>query len=114
MTAQRLAEEQAASSSSRLLSAIEGLAEGVAIFDAEDRLVLCNERYRPINAPGAELLVPGVPFEDLLRKAIALGMFPAAIGNEEAWLRKRMEDHLTGNSSLDGQRRNEYLLCVLD
>src|SRR5260221_13761241 len=114
MTAQRLAEEQAASSSSRLLSAIEGLAEGVAIFNAEDRLVLCNERYRTINGPGAQLLVPGVPFEDLLRKAIALGMFPAAIGNEEAWLRKRMEDHLTCNGSFECQWRNDTWLRVLE
>ncbi len=114
ITAQREAEEKAAASSARLLGAIEGLAEGVAIFDAEDRLVLCNERYREINAPGAEFLVPGARFEDLLRKAIALGMFPAALGNEDDWLRKRMADHVACNGSFERHWRDNTWLRVLE
>ena len=93
ITAQRSAEEQAAAASARLLSAVEGLAEGIAIFDAEDRLVLCNERYRVISGPRADMLVPGVRFEDVLRRGLELGMISIAAGQEERWLQERMADH---------------------
>jgi PAS domain S-box-containing protein len=114
ITAQRLAEEQAAAASARLLSAVEGLAEGVAIFDAEDRLVLCNERYRAISAPGAAFLVPGMRFEDLMRKGIELGMFPGAIGDEEAWLRSRMADHVRASGSFERRLTDGSWLQVLE
>jgi PAS domain S-box-containing protein len=103
ITDRKRAEEQAAAASTRLLSSIEGLAEGIAIFDAEDRLVLCNERYRAICAPGAKFLVPGVRFEDLMRIWVRLGIFPPAMGNEDEWLRKRMADHARGNVSFERQ-----------
>jgi PAS domain S-box-containing protein len=114
ITAQRSAEEQAAAASARLMSAIEGLAEGVAIFDAEDRLVLCNERYRAIAAPDTEALQPGVKFETLLRKGVEHGMFSGAIGNEEAWLRRRMDDHLQRNGSFERRLVDDSWLRVLE
>ena len=36
----------------RLVDAIESISEGFALYDAEDRLVLCNSRYREILYPG--------------------------------------------------------------
>jgi signal transduction histidine kinase len=114
ITAQRSAEERAAAASAHLLSAIEGLAEGVAIFDAEDRLMLCNERYRALYAPGAVPVLPGTRFEDLLRKGVALGMFPAAIGDEEAWLRKRLADHVKRKGSLERRLIGDGWLQVVE
>jgi PAS domain S-box-containing protein len=90
------AEAEAAQASARLLSAIETLSEGVAIFDADDRLVLCNERFREINRPIAELLVPKAAFVDLVRTALAKCRFPDAIGREEAWLEQRLARHAAG------------------
>jgi PAS domain S-box-containing protein len=114
ITAQRSAEEHAAAASARLMSAIEGLAEGVAIFDAEDRLVLCNERYRAIAVPDTEILLPGVQFEALLRKGVEHGMFTGAIGNEEAWLRRRMDDHVQRNGSFERRLVDDSWLRVLE
>jgi PAS domain S-box-containing protein len=114
ITAQRSAEEQAATASARLMSAIEGLAEGVAIFDAEDRLVLCNERYRAIAVPDAEMLLPGTQFETLLRKGVEHGMFMAAIGNEEDWLRRRMDDNAKRNGSFERRLVDDSWLRVLE
>jgi two-component system sensor histidine kinase/response regulator len=45
----------------RLVSAIEALDVGFCMYDAEDRLVICNERYRTIYAGVREALVPGTP-----------------------------------------------------
>jgi PAS domain S-box-containing protein len=100
-TAQRLAEEHAAAASARLLSAVEGLAEGVAIFDAEDRLVLCNERYRAVSGPRADMLAPGVLFEDVVRRGLELGMISVAVGQEECWLEDRMAHHSRGDGAFE-------------
>ena len=43
-----------------LTEALDSLQEGLALFDAEDRLVACNEPYRRLFPSIAELIVPGV------------------------------------------------------
>jgi PAS domain-containing protein len=58
----------------RLLAAAESLADGLAVFDAGDRLVFHNARYVAHMPPhlGAALRV-GVRFEEILRAALARG-----------------------------------------
>ncbi|MGH7185485.1 MAG: PAS-domain containing protein, partial [Pseudomonadota bacterium] len=59
----------------RLVDAIESISEGFALYDADDRLVLCNSRYREILYPGlADTVVPGTPFETIIRRAAQLGL----------------------------------------
>ncbi|MEM7529246.1 MAG: PAS-domain containing protein [Pseudomonadota bacterium] len=41
-------------------NAIEALSEGLALFDAEERLVFCNRRFRDAHSPLGELLQPGL------------------------------------------------------
>lgn len=40
---------------------------GVALFDRDDRLVLCNTSYRRAHALSADLMVPGAPRAEVLR-----------------------------------------------
>ncbi|MBV9522673.1 MAG: PAS domain S-box protein, partial [Alphaproteobacteria bacterium] len=114
LTAQRTAEEQAAVASRQLFDSVEGLSEGVAIFDAQDALVLCNARYREINSAIADLLVPGAHFETLLRKGIERGLYPAAIGSEAEWLREHLDDHRSGNSHFERQGSDGHWLQILE
>jgi PAS domain S-box-containing protein len=116
LTAQRRAEETAAAASLRLLTSIEALSEAVAIFDAADRLVLCNARYREINERIVDLLVPGTPFETLVRVGIARGRFPeaSASGDEEGWLARRMERHRSGQSNFEQLLPTGQWLQVLE
>jgi len=114
ITAQRLAEEQAAAASARLLSAVEGLAEGVAIFDSADRLVLCNERYRAISGPRAAMLVSGARFEDVLRRSLEHGMISIAVGNEERWIQERMAHHRRADGTFDFQLPDGSWIQVLE
>ncbi len=79
-----------------LVAAVEALEDGFVFFDAEDRLVLANNRYREIYARTADAMVEGAHFSDLLRIGLARGQFPEAIGREEAWLRERLVAHDNG------------------
>src|SRR6185437_14841010 len=73
-----------------LRDAIESISEGFVIYDAQDRLVLCNEAYRKLYPEGAELMVPGTRFEDVLRSALKQGRYADAVGREEEWLAERL------------------------
>jgi PAS domain S-box-containing protein len=64
-TDERLRQEALDRERLRLLDAVESFSEGFALWDAEDRLVMCNSRYREMHAPaGSESLQPGVSYWD--------------------------------------------------
>ena len=80
----------------RMTEAIESMDDGFVLFDADDRLVTCNARYKQFYKEGEALLVPGNRFEDIVRDSLARGQPPEAIGSEEAWMAERMAAHLSG------------------
>jgi signal transduction histidine kinase/DNA-binding response OmpR family regulator len=71
---QRAALEREAASR-RLVDAVESLPDGFVLWDAEDRLVVCNSRYRTLMGLDAETLVPGFHFEELVRSWLERGLF---------------------------------------
>ena len=75
-----------------LNDAIESLAEGFALYDDEDRLVMCNERYRDMHPASAEFLKPGIKWLDFLRIGAERGQFLNAIGRIDEWLEERRKD----------------------
>ncbi len=91
--AARLAEVDASRARAQLIAAIEALQDGFVLFDAEDRLVLCNNRYRAIYPRTAPAMVEGARFEDILRHAIEVGEVADAHGREEDWLAERLSQH---------------------
>ena len=48
------------------IEAMEMAPEGVVLWDADDRLVLCNDRFRQLHSHAAEIIVPGLKLEELL------------------------------------------------
>ncbi len=73
-----------------LRDAIEALSEGFALYDEDDRLVMCNKSYREMNHAVADLLEPGLDWEILMRETARRGVYAEAIGREEAWVSERM------------------------
>ncbi len=72
-----------------LEDAIESLAEGFVLWDADNRLVMCNQRYKDFNYLSADTLVPGARWEDFVRAGAERGQYPDAIGRVEEYLRER-------------------------
>lgn len=77
----------------RLSLAIETIPQGFALFDADDRLTVFNNAYREIYATSADVIRPGIRFEDLLRAGLERGQYAEARGHEEAWLSARVAEH---------------------
>ena len=83
-----------------LQDAIECLPDGFVLFDAEDKLLVCNTQYRlmyPISAP---MMLPGNFFEDILRYGAQRGQYLDAVNNEEGWLKKRLHEHYSATHAV--------------
>src|SRR5262249_53351302 len=77
----------------RLTDAIESLAEGFSLCGADDKLIVCNSRYRDLFASHADVMQPGTSFETIVRAAIDRGSIEDAAGRSDAWLQERLERH---------------------
>ena len=89
LTEQRRREQQLKHARETLEDAISSLSEGFALYDAEDRLVMCNERYREFNYLSADLLVPGAQWQDIVRAGAERGQYVDAVGRIEEWVAER-------------------------
>lgn len=72
---------------------LETVNEGVVIFDADDKLVVCNSRYKALYAPIADKLVSGATSESLYRAWGALGLFDPDDGPVDAQVEARLAKH---------------------
>jgi adenylate cyclase len=77
----------------RLTEAIETISEGFSLYDAEDKLIVCNSHYRELFASHAEVMVPGTSFEAILRTATERGLIKDAEGRRDAWIAERIARH---------------------
>jgi PAS domain S-box-containing protein len=79
--------QRAEQAEARLRDAVDSMTEGFVIYDREDRFVMCNESYRRLYPQCAGDMVPGVPFEVILRHYLSTEQ------RAEEWLAKRMREH---------------------
>jgi len=77
----------------RLTEAIETISEGFSLYDADDKLIVCNSRYRELFPFHADVLVPGTSFETILRTATERGLIKDAEGRRDAWIAERLARH---------------------
>jgi PAS domain S-box-containing protein len=77
----------------RLDDAIDSLTDGFILFDADDRLVLCNSAYRNEFKTVGEYLTPGTLFEDFLRAIVSSDDIVPKEFQAEEKIQERMEIH---------------------
>jgi signal transduction histidine kinase/HAMP domain-containing protein len=78
----------------RLTSAIESISEGFSLYDRDDRLIVCNNRYKDLLYAGlGDAVQPGATFESIIRRALERGLIPEAVGRSEIWVEQRLARH---------------------
>jgi signal transduction histidine kinase/DNA-binding response OmpR family regulator/HPt (histidine-containing phosphotransfer) domain-containing protein/HAMP domain-containing protein len=78
----------------RLTEAIESISEGFVLWDSNDKLVLCNDRFRVLmeDESGSSVNV-GSNFEDTVRQSAALGSIADSVGRVDEWIAERIDRH---------------------
>ncbi len=78
----------------RLSDAIESISEAFSLYDAQDRLVVANSKYKSLLYPSiADEIEPGMTFEEIIRRATELGLVRDADGRIEDWIAERLSRH---------------------
>ncbi len=111
MEMRRLA-NRAIKAEQRLIDAVDALPDGLVFYDEEDRLILCNQRYREIYSDSADLIVPGARFEDIIRGGVERGQYPQAAGKEEEWIRERVTIHQNPGEPIEQQLPGDRWLRI--
>lgn len=85
----------------QLADALEYIEDGFILFDADDRLVVCNDQLRRMYPGMDEVLQPGKRFKDILRNGLKNDQFELPEGSRKLWLRERIEAHKRAEGSIE-------------
>ena len=84
-----------------LEGAIETMPDGFVMFDAEDRLVVCNQRYLELYAISAPFIRPGAKFADIIREGAMRGQYPQAGEDIEGFVTEVTNWHRSNQPSME-------------
>ena len=93
LTERKRAEEEVRRARAQLMDAIESLDAGMVIFDKDERLVVCNKKYREIYHAAEAATVAGARYEDILKAASENGMHLASGLSPTQWVAERLAQH---------------------
>ena len=74
-------------------TAIETISDGFVLFDPDDRLVLCNSRFRELYPKLADVAQPGAPFSKILEVGVARGLIDTGGQPDDLWVAERLRRH---------------------
>ena len=98
----------------QLNNAIEAIDDGFALYGPDDRLVMCNRKYKEIYARTAKFLVPGTPFADIIRKGVENGQYPEAVRDPEKFIQRRVQAHKNPGSEIEQEMPDGRWLKVAE
>lgn len=74
-------------------TAIETISDGFALFDPDDRLVLCNSRFRELYPQLDDVAQPGTAFSAILKAGLERGVIDTEGQSAESWMAERLRRH---------------------
>ncbi|WP_066553260.1 hybrid sensor histidine kinase/response regulator [Croceicoccus bisphenolivorans] len=84
--------DPAAQSGDLLAEVIDALPGGLAIFDADARLLRANATFRTLNSALGDLIVPGLEWDRFLVELVARGCVAPSIRERLQWMEGRLGD----------------------
>lgn len=108
------AEAEIRNSEQLLRAAIETIDEAFVLYGPDDRLLLCNDKYRSLYATSSDLIARGASFEDIIRQGALRGQYQEAQGRVDEWVAERMAAHRAGNIQLTQQLDDGRVLRIIE
>jgi signal transduction histidine kinase len=98
----------------RMMHALDVMADGFALYDAEDRLVVYNRKYVAHNPFIADLIMPGASYEVKLRAAIERGTYVLNGMSQEDYFQQRMNRHRNPGEAFEVQLTDGRWMMVVE
>ena len=98
----------------RMTDAIESIGEAFVLWGADERLVLCNKKYRELFDPDGNLLVPGRSLEEVIRMNVASGRHPEFASDPEGWIQERLRRYRAAAGDSEMKIPGDRWLRVID
>ncbi|MCP5084487.1 MAG: PAS domain-containing protein [Alphaproteobacteria bacterium] len=106
------AKDAADTADALLMDALDNMSEGIVIYDKNNRLVLCNRRFREFYRYSEEEAAPGTLFEDLIGFDLEKGIIADATGDSH--IARRVEQRDADGGSLQIQLGEGRWLQIRD
>ncbi|MCQ8871052.1 EAL domain-containing protein [Mesorhizobium sp. LMG17149] len=74
MDRSRHMEDELREQNQRFSAAVENMSHGLCMFDADERMIICNGNYLNIFCLEASVIRPGIRFLDILRHSVDIGI----------------------------------------
>lgn len=101
-------------SRSRLMHALDVMADGFALYDADDRLILYNRKYVDYSPLVSDIIAPGVPKEEILRNSVARGALVLNGMDPEDYIAWRLHRHRNPAEPLEVQLADGRWLLITE
>ncbi len=104
-------EAKAKSAQDMLMTAINALDFIFAIWDADDRLVFCNEHFKRLNEDIEEFAILGTSFEEHIRAVVFNGLTDPN-HDTEVWMKSRLDRHRNPRGPFEITRQGGLTLLI--
>ncbi len=99
-------------SRARLMHALDVMADGFALYDADDRLILYNRKYVDYSPLVSDIIMPGAPKEEILRTSVARGALVLNGMDPEDYIAWRLHRHRNPGEPLEVQLADGRWLLI--
>jgi PAS domain S-box-containing protein len=95
-----------------LASAVDTLSGPFALWDADERLVMCNENFRLLQTVNGNAVEPGVTVAEFYTSVVEKGIVSIDAEEKAAWLKKRLQRFRNPGEAIEVPRSDGVWLLM--
>lgn len=92
-------------------AALENMSQGLAMYDADERLVVYNRRFCEVNRLPPEQVQPGMTYQDVIALGVGVGNFPGRT-EEQAYAERRDRIARSETGSYYDEQTGDWAIAV--